>query len=221
MHFLSIVAFSALLAAVPSAIGTPVASPALIDNLTSGNAYSGTGGTAVGGSVNNTSNGTGLLDTITGGKSLLSLGSENAGNGGNASSGSATTRGGGRGRGGRGGRRRPGLGGILGPGGILGSLPIAGLNLDSITSTRNQNNAYSGAGGNASGGDVNSPGSLIDLFSREYSFLRLLGSALNALLRQRWQCGHSQQRSKSRYPPVGHVQKSNREARRRAHRLRA
>lgn len=192
MHYLFVAVLSALLSIMPSAIGTPVASPdpapnpapapapqpILVDNLTGGNAYSGTGGSAVGGSVNNTSNGTGLLDAITGGKSLLSLSSENAGDGGDASSGPATVRGGrGRGRGGRGGRRRPGgpLGGVLGPGGILGTVPLAGLNLDSVTLNRNTGNAYSGAGGNASGGNVNSPGALIDLFSREYIDFSCLG----------------------------------------------
>ncbi|TEB39320.1 hypothetical protein FA13DRAFT_1785571 [Coprinellus micaceus] len=167
---------------VPSVIGTPVASPdpapnpdpapapaplpnpnpIITENLTGNNGYTGAGGNAVGGSVTeSTKSRAGLLDAITGGKSLLSAFSENAGGGGDASSGPAIVHGilGGSGLG------KGSLGKVLAPGGRPGAIPLTGINVDQLTSNANVGNAYSGSGGNAAGGSVNSPGSLIDLWS--------------------------------------------------------
>lgn len=181
MNLLSYVSFSILLTMVPSVIGTPVASPGpapnpdpapqpnpnpiITENLTGNNGYTGAGGNAVGGSVTeSTKSRAGLLDAITGGKSLLSAFSENAGGGGDASSGPAIVHGilGGSGLG------KGSLGKVLAPGGRPGTIPLTGINVDQLTSNANVGNAYSGSGGNAAGGSVNSPGSLIDLWSREY-----------------------------------------------------
>lgn len=166
----------------PYVLGSPIASPepapvpVLTENITGNNAYTGTGGNAVGGSVVASADTTpGLLDLITD-KSVLSLFSENAGKGGDASSGTAAANGllGGAGRtggltrvtGGRGasklvsGGKKAGL-----VAGLLPSLPLAGLGDATVNS--NVGNAYSGTGGAAAGGNVSTPGSLLDLFSRE------------------------------------------------------
>jgi hypothetical protein len=164
---------------LPHSLATPIASPqpeplsSLSESDTTGNSYSGAGGNAPGGSVAVSSpSKPGLLDAITGGKSLLSISSENAGSGGDASSGLASA---GRLVGGG------GLSKILGPsskfknlvpiGGVTNGVPLTGLNLDSITLSSTRGNAYSGAGGSAAGGGVTTPGSLIDLFSRKFRWL--------------------------------------------------
>ncbi|RXW20000.1 hypothetical protein EST38_g5863 [Candolleomyces aberdarensis] len=163
---------------LPHSLGTPIASPepepaaspepltSLSEVDTTRNSYSGAGGNASGGSVN-VSPQPSLLDAVTGGKSILSMSSENAGNAGDASSGPASsTRGGGRTLAGG------GLSRILGPsvkivpvGGVPNGVPLTGANFDNVALSSNSGNAYSGAGGTATGGSVSTPGSLIDLFS--------------------------------------------------------
>ncbi|KAJ2920410.1 hypothetical protein MD484_g66, partial [Candolleomyces efflorescens] len=166
---------------LPHSLATPIASPepeplsTLSELDTTGNSYSGAGGNATGGSVAVSSNPS-LLDAITGGKSLLSISSENAGSGGDASSGRASA--GGLLGGGSKALGGGGLSRILGPsskfknlvpvGGVTNGVPLTGLNLDSITLSSTTGNAYSGAGGVAAGGGVTSAGSLIDLWSRKF-----------------------------------------------------
>ncbi|KAJ3560970.1 hypothetical protein NP233_g10490 [Leucocoprinus birnbaumii] len=129
----------------------------------SGNSYSGAGGTALGGSVRGNEN-TGLLGLLGGDGSLLNIGSsahilrrvvpygadsypENAGTGGDADSGaSKSSIGGGRGGGKHG-------------------WSHSGSHGHGSSSLVNSVNSYSGAGGNANGGDIESPGGLINLWS--------------------------------------------------------
>lgn len=168
----------------PVALSSPIASPnpaplpALTENLTGGNGYTGSGGNAVGGNVLASKNSkAGLLGLLTGDKPLLSAFSGNAGNGGDASTGNALAGGvlrGGRVRGGY----SSGLGLPAGNGRTAFPVPISGINLDQVTTNTNVGNAYTGAGGNAAGGTVSAAAGLIDLFSRQcifpFAVLRLL-----------------------------------------------
>lgn len=161
---------------LPSVIGTPVASPdpdpapqpnpnpIITDNLTGGNGYTGAGGNAAGGSVTQSKKyKAGLLDAVTGGKSLISAFSGNAGSGGDASSGPSVV----HGVLGKGVLGKGPAGKVLAPAGKPAVIPF--INADQLSNS-NVGNAYSGTGGNAAGGSVDTPGSLIELWSREYGF---------------------------------------------------
>ncbi|KAJ2928777.1 hypothetical protein H1R20_g8214, partial [Candolleomyces eurysporus] len=175
MLSLRFITFCALWVLLPYSLGIPIASPepepaaspepltSLSEVDTTRNSYSGAGGNASGGSVT-VSPQPSLIDAVTGGKSILSVSSENGGNAGDASSGPATAA--------RGGGRLGGLSRILGPssriipvGGVTNGVPLTGANFDNVALSRNSGNAYSGAGGTATGGGVTTPGSVIQLFS--------------------------------------------------------
>lgn len=168
----------------PAALPDPLTSFSEFDTI--GNGYTGQGGNASGGSVTSSTGPASLLDAVTGGKSILSLDSENAGDGGNASSGRASSTRNLLSGGLAGGRPFGGgvLSGILVPatsnGNIIvpigrvangvgpnASVPLTGPNADKVALSSTTGNAYSGTGGTATGGDVNTPSSLIELFSRE------------------------------------------------------
>ena len=129
--------------------------------------YSGAGGNAIGGSVVASSNTkSGLLDILTGGKSLLSAFSENAGSGGDASSGPSLAGAGGLGRVLKGGGKSSSSSSSKNSKGSTGSIAGVVPGLSDLTASQSAN-AYSGVGGNAGGGSVSTAGSLLDIFSRK------------------------------------------------------
>ncbi|KAH6917604.1 hypothetical protein BKA70DRAFT_1395317 [Coprinopsis sp. MPI-PUGE-AT-0042] len=157
----------------------------VLENLSSSNAYSGAAGNAAGGSVSSLPlpNGKagGLLGSLNpGGGSLISLFSGNAGNGGQASSGGADA----PGRGGK----FPGSKFVKkkGKNGITTLVPIDGLLSGNSAATINDSagNTFSGAGGNAAGGSVNTPPSLIDLFSHNAGSAGIADSGLSRALKR-------------------------------------
>ncbi|TFK23107.1 hypothetical protein FA15DRAFT_757505 [Coprinopsis marcescibilis] len=151
----------------------------LLENVANGNSYSGAAGNAAGGSVTapnpppGAKGNTGLLGSLSpaSGGSLVSLFSGNAGQGGSASSGNAQ---------GASGKLPSGLPGLPGPAGrktttkkTTGPDGKVVTTITTIADTGNTNtvvnqsvgNAFSGAAGNAAGGNVQAMPSLIDLFS--------------------------------------------------------